>query len=125
MTAAVQTPKLRKDTKDALVPPFLAKDTGFTNADLDLLWQALSSQMWEIDRSASRGFMATRGLYVFEHASPLGSTSAHELFDRVSVKPIGSEGDEKPPRSFDDYKSRLNIQDTNLPTGVTLNRLVG
>src|SRR5205807_484802 len=57
------------------INPFLAKDTGFTNADLELLWQALRSQMWEIDRSASRGFMATRGLYVFEHASPLGSTS--------------------------------------------------
>jgi CRISPR-associated protein Csd2 len=107
------------------INPFLAKDTGFTNADLELLWQALRGQMWEIDRSASRGFMATRGLYVFEHASPLGSTSAHELFDRVSVKPIGLDGDQKPPRSFEDYKSRLSVQDTNLPAGVTLHRLVG
>ncbi|MGL6096464.1 MAG: type I-C CRISPR-associated protein Cas7/Csd2, partial [Fimbriiglobus sp.] len=51
------------------VNPYLARDTGFTTADLDLLWAALKGTMWDIDRSASRGLMATRGLYVFEHDS--------------------------------------------------------
>ena len=58
------------------VNPYLAmgeSGTGFTFADLDLLWQALKGTVWEIDRSASRGLMCTRGLYVFEHTSPLGS----------------------------------------------------
>src|SRR5262249_2822808 len=67
------------------VNPFLARDTGFTYGDLDLLFHALRGQMWEMDRSASRGLMATRGLYVFEHESALGNAPAHELFDRVGV----------------------------------------
>ena len=46
--------------------------------------------MWEIDRSASRGLMCTRGLYVFEHDSPLGNAPAHEMFDRIRVKRIGA-----------------------------------
>jgi CRISPR-associated protein Cas7/Csd2 subtype I-C len=55
------------------VNPYLAEDTGFSDADLELLWTALKGAMWEIDRSASRGLMATRGLYVFEHESRLGN----------------------------------------------------
>ncbi|MBI3408670.1 MAG: type I-C CRISPR-associated protein Cas7/Csd2 [Planctomycetes bacterium] len=103
------------------INPFLARDTGFTQADLDLLWAALKGTMWEIDRSASRGLMATRGLYVFEHASPLGNAPAHELFDRIRVEPLGADA---APRSFEDYKARIKI-DPNLPAGVTLHRKVG
>ena len=66
------------------VSAFLARQTGFGTDDLDVFWQALS-QMFEHDRSAARGQMATRGLYVFEHASELGNAHAHELFDRLSV----------------------------------------
>jgi CRISPR-associated protein Csd2 len=66
------------------VSAFLAKQTGFDDADLQLLWQALE-QMFEHDRSAARGQMATRGLYVFEHESELGNAHAHALFDRLTV----------------------------------------
>jgi CRISPR-associated protein Csd2 len=102
------------------VNPYLAKDTGFTAADLELFWAALKGQMWEIDRSASRGLMCTRGLYVFEHASPLGNAPAHELFDRVKVPALGAD---QAPRSFARYKVEVNGD--GLPAGVTLHKFVG
>jgi len=102
------------------VNPYLAEDTGFSDADLDLLWTALKGTMWEIDRSASRGLMATRGLYVFEHESKLGNAPAHELFDRIVVPPLGTD---KAPRKFTNYTVQINEE--NLPAGVTLHRFVG
>ncbi len=66
------------------VSPALAAQTGFSDADLAILWTALET-MFEHDRSAARGLMSTRALVVFEHASPLGSAPAHTLFDRVKV----------------------------------------
>src|SRR5262249_34749365 len=81
------------------VNPYLARDTGFTTADLDLLWASLRGAMWALDRSAARGLMATRGLYVFEHASPLGNAPAHELFARIHLPELGAE---KAPRKFED-----------------------
>lgn len=66
------------------VSSFLAKQTGFSEGDLELLWQSLE-QMFEHDRSAARGEMATRGLYVFKHDSELGNAHAHALFDRLSA----------------------------------------
>lgn len=104
------------------VNPYLAKDTGFSDADLELLWTALKGTMWEIDRSASRGLMATRGLYVFEHDSKLGNAPAHELFDRIIVPPLGAD---TAPRRFADYKPTITINERDLPQGVTLHRLVG
>jgi CRISPR-associated protein Csd2 len=103
------------------VNPFLAKDTGFTFGDLDLFWRALKGPIWEIDRSASRGLMSTRGLYVFEHASSLGNAPAHQLFDRVVVTPLGKD---QVARTFSDYGSHIRIDD-GLPDGVTLQRMVG
>ena len=100
------------------VNPYLAHDTGFTDADLQLLWSALKGIMWEIDRSASRGLMATRGLYVFEHDSALGNAPAHELFDLIGVPPLGAD---KAPRSFKEYT--VTVKDP--PKGVTLHRYVG
>ncbi len=102
------------------VNPYLARDTGFTDADLQLLWAALKGQMWEIDRSASRGLMATRGLYVFEHASALGSAPAHELFARVHVPELGAD---KAPRKFADYAVEVTTE--AMPAGVILRKLVG
>lgn len=67
------------------VSAFLARQTGFDDTDLALLWQALE-QMFEHDRSAARGQMSTRGLYVFEHDSELGNAHAHDLFDRLVVQ---------------------------------------
>ncbi len=104
------------------VNPYLARDTKFTHADLEILWNALRGLMWEIDRSASRGLMSTRGLYVFEHASMLGNAPAHELFDRIEIRPLGADA---APRKFEDYRSQIQINDQNLPQGVTLHRLVG
>ncbi len=104
------------------INPYLARDTGFTFGDLELFWQVLKGTMWEIDRSASRGLMATRGLYVFEHASMLGSAPTHELFDRIQIDPLGQEA---APRSFADYKGRIRINDTGLRESITLHRMVG
>lgn len=96
----------------------LADQTGFNEDDLSLLWQALSS-MFEHDRSAARGLMATRGLYVFKHDSKLGNASAHDLFDRVDVKKIA----QGPARQYSDYQVQINEQ--NMPDGVKLQRVLG
>lgn len=104
------------------INPYLARDTGFSEEDLQLLWNAIKGTMWDIDRSASRGLMATRGLYVFEHNSPLGTAPAHDLFDRIRIEPFGTD---KAPRCFDDYRERIKIDDQELPAGITLHRMVG
>lgn len=96
------------------VSSFLAKQTGFGEEDLELLWQALE-QMFEHDRSAARGEMATRGLYVFKHDSELGNAHAHSLFDRIKIKRKDAVD---VPRSFGDYE--VSIDDAGLPAGVTL-----
>lgn len=98
------------------VSSFLAKQTGFSEDDLELLWQALG-QMFEHDRSAARGEMATRGLYVFKHDSELGNAPAHALFERIQVRK-----NTEIPRSFSDYTVTLN--DANLPAGVSIAKLV-
>jgi CRISPR-associated protein Csd2 len=82
------------------VSSFLAKQTGFSDADLELFFQALE-QMFEHDRSAARGEMSTRGLYVFKHASELGNAPAHALFDRLEVKP---KAPGEVARGFDAYE---------------------
>ncbi|MEW6169449.1 MAG: type I-C CRISPR-associated protein Cas7/Csd2 [Pseudomonadota bacterium] len=98
------------------VSSFLAKQTGFSEDDLELLWQALG-QMFEHDRSAARGEMATRGLYVFKHDSELGNAPAHALFERIQVSK-----NTDVPRSFKDYDVMVNEAD--MPTGVELLRKV-
>jgi len=104
------------------VSPFLARDTGFSDADLDLFWQALQG-MFDHDRSASRGQMAPRAVIVFKHASALGNAPAHVLLERVRVTRKGSrDGDAgTPPRSFADYE--VIVDDQSLPEGVTVSRL--
>ncbi|WP_025917352.1 type I-C CRISPR-associated protein Cas7/Csd2 [Herminiimonas sp. CN] len=96
------------------VSSFLAKQTGFSDDDLELFWQALI-QMFEHDRSAARGEMSTRGLYVFKHDSELGNAPAHSLFECIRV--TRKEGIDV-PRSFDDYE--VMLQEAGLPVGVTL-----
>lgn len=82
------------------VSSFLAKQTGFSDNDLAVLWDALS-KMFEHDRSAARSEMATRGLYIFKHDSELGNAPAHKLFDLIQIN--RSNGNDVPPRSFKDY----------------------
>ena len=107
------------------VSSFLAKQTGFGEEDLELLFQALS-QMFEHDRSAARGEMATRGLYVFKHDSELGNAPAHALFDRLKVQP---KAPGEVARSFDAYTVAFDGQELAVGQsiqpvpGVTLNRL--
>lgn len=81
----------------------LAEQTGFTEEDLNLFWEALLV-MFDHDRSAARGLMAARKLVIFEHDTKLGNKPAHELFDRVTCKRT-TEG---PARSFSDYKIELD-----------------
>lgn len=81
------------------VSSFLAKQTTFSAEDLELFYQALT-QMFEHDRSAARGQMSTRGLYVFEHESELGNAPAHALFDRLVVAPTAPG---TPARDFSAY----------------------
>ncbi len=96
----------------------LAEQTGFSDDDMQLLLEALTN-MFEHDRSAARGEMTTRGLYVFKHESKLGSAQAHTLFERVKVELHSS----TPARSFADY--RVTVDDSNLPSGVSLQKIVG
>ena len=108
------------------VSSFLAKQTGFGEDDLELVFQALA-QMFEHDRSAARGEMSTRGLYVFKHESELGNASAHALFERLKVAPK-EEG--AVARSFDAYSVQfdgesLNVgQEVKPVPGVTLTRRI-
>lgn len=101
------------------VSAFLAKQTGFTAEDLELLMQGLE-QMFEHDRSAARGEMSTRGLFVFQHESELGNAHAHSLFDRVSIK---LKDGVTAPRSFADYE--VSVDEASLPNGVKLLRRIG
>ena len=101
------------------VSSFLAKQTGFGDDDLELVFQALA-QMFEHDRSAARGEMSTRGLYVFKHDSELGNAPAHALFDRLKIKPK-EEG--AVARSFDAYS--VLFDDQGLSVGQTVQPVAG
>jgi CRISPR-associated protein Csd2 len=92
----------------------LARETGFNDADLQLLWQALQ-QMFDHDRSASRGTMAPQKLVVFKHASALGNAPAHKLFERVIVK---RKSQVDVARSFADYDFRITRN--NLPSEIEI-----
>ena len=87
----------------------LAEKTGFSETDLEKLWQALTL-MFEHDRSAARGEMAARKLVVFKHNDALGNVPAHVLFDRVKVERIHGETD-TPASSFSDYKISVDKAD--------------
>lgn len=97
----------------------LAGQTGFSENDLELFWEALEN-MFEHDRSAARGEMATRGLYIFRHDSKLGNAHAHDLFERIA---LARKPDVTVPRAFTDYDVNVNADD--LPQGVELIRRVG
>lgn len=112
------------------ISPAFAEKTGFTNQDLDLLFEALLN-MFEHDRSASRGEMIVRGIYDFEHIGTqdannkeqnrrearLGCSHAHKLFEGIQV--TLKEGKEF-PETFNDYDVSCHWNDNNLPKGVKL-----
>ena len=88
------------------------KTTGFTEEDLELLWQAILN-MFENDRSAARGMMAVRRLIIFRHESELGDAPAWKLFELVKAQ--RREG-VTTPRDFSDYE--VTVDEANLPEGV-------
>lgn len=112
------------------VSPAFAEKTGFTNDDLELLFQALL-HMFEHDRSAARGEMIVRGLFDFEHCGTqhpnnaeqnkrearLGCYHAHKLIEGIKV----SLKDGKTfPESFADYDVMCEWTEENLPKGIKL-----
>lgn len=95
----------------------LAKQTGFSEEDLSLFWEALKN-MFDNDRSAARGLMSARKLIVFKHDSALGNAPANQLFDLVKVEKTIDAA----PRSFNDYK--VTIAKEKLPSNVTVEELL-
>jgi CRISPR-associated protein Csd2 len=105
----------------------LAQDTGFSEADLELFWEALLN-MYDHDRSASKGMMSCRGLYIFKHAGTdtdaeqrkrqamLGCAPAHKLLDLGAI--VGIKKNSDTPRCFADYT--ISINQDKLPAGVEL-----
>ena len=96
------------------VSPALAAQTGFSGEDLATLWTALVN-MFDQDRSAARGMMATQKLIVFKHGSALGNAPSHKLFDLVK---IAKKPDVAVPRKFADYD--VAIDRDALPSGVEI-----
>ena len=95
----------------------LAQQTGFTEEDLALFWEALKN-MFDMDRSAARGLMSAQKLIVFKHESVLGNAPANKLFDCVKVEKICDGA----PRRFGDYE--VTIDKVDLPAGVTIEELI-
>jgi CRISPR-associated protein Csd2 len=117
------------------VSPAFAERTGFTQADLHLLFEALL-QMFEHDRSAARGEMVVRGLYDFEHVGTqhennaeqnkrearLGCAHAHKLFEGIKINLTDEAKAKGFPESFADYKVTCDWTGDNLPKGVQLHK---
>ena len=96
----------------------LAKQTGFSEEDLDLFWEALKN-MFDVDRSAARGLMSAQKLIVFKHDSVLGNAPANKLFDLVKIE---KKNKDAVPRSFNDYKVTIDLD--SVPSGVSVEELI-
>ena len=94
------------------------KVTGFSEADLHLLWKAIIN-MFECDRAAARGNMAVRELIVFKHDSELGEAPAYKLFDTIKIT---RNNQEAPARAYSDYT--ITIDEDKIPAGVTMKRMI-
>lgn len=95
----------------------LAQQTGFSEEDLDLFWDALKN-MFDVDRSAARGLMSAQRLIVFKHDSVLGNAPANKLFDLVKIEKVCDGA----PRAFSDYS--VTIDKAKLPANVTIQELI-
>ncbi|MDD2402098.1 MAG: type I-C CRISPR-associated protein Cas7/Csd2 [Clostridia bacterium] len=91
------------------------KTTGFSEEDLELLWEAIIN-MFEHDHSAARGKMAVRKLIVFKHDSDIGNAPSHKLFELISVEKKNN--DDIPTRKYSDYD--VKIDTANVPEGVSI-----
>ena len=94
------------------------KVTGFSEEDLELLWEAIIN-MFENDHSAARGKMAVRELIVFKHSKELGDCQAYKLFDAVEVK---KNEEIEYPRKYQDYT--VEIHEENIPDSVEVRRMI-
>lgn len=97
--------------------PAFAAQTGVQSEDLDVFWDTLIN-MWDVDHSAARGQMATRGLYVFEHESAYGNAPSHMLFDTIHIE---KKEDVETARSSKDYTVTIDPVETE---GITLHEVV-
>lgn len=95
----------------------LAKQTGFSEEDLNIFWEALKN-MFDIDRSAARGLMSAQKLIVFKHATELGNAPANKLFDLVKVEKACN----GTPRAFNDYE--VTIDRNGIPENITIQELI-
>lgn len=102
------------------VTPHFAKDTGFSEEDLELFWEALQ-RMFEVDHSAARGLMALRKLILFKHNGELGNAPAHQLFERIE---ISRKDTTLPPRSFEDYEVKFDKNKIEEEFGIKVIELV-
>ena len=91
------------------------KTTGFSEEDLQLLWEAILN-MFEHDHSAARGKMAVRELIVFRHDSEVGNAPAYKLFEAVQIH---RKETVETPRSYQDYEVSIG----EMPDGVTCMRM--
>lgn len=96
----------------------LAQQTGFSEEDLELFFDALKN-MFDVDRSAARGLMSAQRLIAFKHDSVLGNAPANKLFDLVTVE---RKDKTVPARSFADYE--VTIDKEHLPAGVAIEELI-
>ena len=94
------------------------KVTGFSEEDLDLLWEAIIN-MFENDHSAARGKMAVRELIVFKHSKELGDCPAYKLFDAVEVR---KKEEIEYPRKYQDYT--IQIHEEMIPDSVEMKRMI-
>lgn len=97
--------------------PAFAQQTGVTENDLAVFWESLVN-MWDLDRSASRGQMATRGLYVFAHENEFGNAPSHKLFEAVNIERKENVDVARDAKDYDITIDELDID------GVTLHRVV-
>lgn len=95
----------------------LANQTGFSDEDLELFWDALKN-MFDVDHSAARGLMSAQKLIVFKHDSVLGNAPANKLFDLVKIR----KSCDGTPRSFDDYTVKIDRE--GIPANVQVEELI-
>jgi CRISPR-associated protein Csd2 len=104
---------------EGYISAHLAMQTGFSEEDLKLLWEALMN-MFDHDHSAARGKMSARKLLVFKHSSSLGNAPAYKLLDLIQVKRKTEES--KPARQYSDYEVLIGID--KVPNGIVLEEML-
>ena len=104
---------------EGYISAHFAQKTGFSDNDLELLWEAFKN-MFDHDHSAARGKMNARNLIVFKHDSGLGNAPAHKLFELVKVE--RNDDPVNPPRSFQQYSVTIDKQ--SKPSGVEILELL-